>query len=140
MIGGFAAILGLLISNIDSVSNILPAKCVGASASLFLFAIGLHVLKRYLAALVLSGMAVIREMEAQPIVEGLNFDLVLDQLERSTFWPARILVRRNIAKVRDGDFAAGGRLYAKLAQIQGYFVLAQMIIVVAAAQVLARAL
>jgi hypothetical protein len=140
LVGSFAAMLGLLIANIDSVSTFLPAKSVGTSASLFLVAVGFHVIQRYLAAIVAGSVAVGREAEAVPTHESLNFLLVMEEIEKSTFWPVRILMRRTLSKVRNGDFAAGGRLNGKLAQIQGFLVLSQMVVVIGAGYILARAL
>jgi hypothetical protein len=140
LVGSFAAILGLLIANINSVSKFVPAESLGSSASLFLVAVGFHVIQRYLAAIVAGSVAAGREAEALPTPESLNFVLVMEEIEKSTLWPARIVMRRLLSKVRNGDFAAAGRLNGRLAQVQGILVLAQMVIVICAGYVLAQAL
>ncbi|MGH9858475.1 MAG: hypothetical protein ACRD5F_00470 [Candidatus Acidiferrales bacterium] len=140
LIGSFAGILALLIANLSDLSEVLPAKAVGTSASIFLIAVGLHVLQRYLAAIVAGGAIVTREAEALPTPAHLDFTVVFRQLERATFWPTSILVRRMLARVQAGDLAAGGRLYGKLAQIQSYLVFGQLAFVVWAALKLAKTL
>ncbi len=140
LIGSFAAVLGLLVANVDSVSQFLPSKSLGTATFIFLLAVGLHVIQRYLYAIVAGSVAASREAEELSTPQGLDFSRVMDEIERSSLWPVRILVARAMAKIRNGDFAAGGRLNAKLAQIQGYLVIAQMIIVVWAGSVLGRAL
>src|SRR5512134_2383446 len=92
LIGSYAGILALLIANLSDVSAVLPAKAVGASASIFLIAVGLHVVQRYLAAIVAGGAIVMREAEALPTPDSLDFAVVCRQVERATFWPTRILV------------------------------------------------
>lgn len=140
LIGSFTAVLGLLLSNIDTVSKYLPAKGIGSSVTLFLFAVALHVIQRYLAAIVAGSVAVSKEVESLSVSASLNFPLVMDEIEKSTFWPARILVRRTLKKVRAGDFAASGRMVGKITQVQGFLVVAQMITVTAAAYVLVKGL
>ena len=83
LIGSFAGILALLIANLGDVSAVLPAKAIGTSASTFLFAVGLHVVQRYLAALVAGSAIVTREAEALPTPDPLNFAVVFQQLERA---------------------------------------------------------
>lgn len=140
LVGSFAAILALLISNIDTTSKFLPTQCVGSSALLFLTAVVLYVLQRYIAAIVAGSVAVGKEAETLVSGQALNLVLVMEEIEKSTYWPARIIVRRSLAKIRAGDFAASGRTMAKLGQVQGFLVLGQMASVVSAAYVLARAL
>jgi hypothetical protein len=67
-------------------------------------------------------------------------EVMLDQMEKATFWPARYLVRRSNRKFFQGDFAAGGRLMLKLAQVEAWLAFAQLLIVIAATWVLASAL
>jgi hypothetical protein len=140
LVGSFAALLALLISNLETIHTFLPPACIGTSSTLFLFAVGLHVVQRYLFALVSGSYSVGTEVEAMTLPPSLNVEAIWEQLEKATLWPARILVKRTIKKMRVGDLAAGGRLNATLAQIQGFLVLTQMVFVVAAGYVVARAL
>lgn len=140
LVGGFAALLGLLIANIDTASKFLPTQCIGTSTLLFLVAVVLHVVQRYLAATVAGSVAIGKEVEI--LVSGQTVDPVFlfEELEKSTFWPTRIFVQRSLAKIRAGDFAASGRMMATLGQVQAFLVFGQMLSVVGAAGVLAHAL
>jgi hypothetical protein len=73
----------------------------------------------------------------QPVPESINIVTFLEQLERATFWPARLMVRRSNRKILAGDLAAGGRLISKFAQIEAWLVFAQVLISVVATWVLA---
>ncbi|MDA8127576.1 MAG: hypothetical protein M0Z73_02590 [Betaproteobacteria bacterium] len=127
LIGSFAAILGLLLSKIDTVTTLLPAACIGLSIKIFLIAVSLHVLQRYLGAIVSGSEAASKEAEsAAPAGVTLDFSRVVNEIERSIFWPARIFLRWTNKKILAGDFAAPGRLVVKLTQAQAFLVLGQM--------------
>lgn len=64
----------------------------------------------------------------QPVPKNINISMILEQLERATLWPARLMVRSSNRKILAGDIGAGGRLISTLAQIEAYLVLAQVLI------------
>lgn len=140
LIGSFAAVLALIITNIEKVSKFVPAERIGTAAFIFLFAVGLHVLQRYLAAIVAASAAAGKEADGLTVSESLNFALVTAEIEKATLWPARLLVRKGFAKIAAGDHAASGRTQALFAQSQGLLVIFQVAFVLSAAYVLARAL
>lgn len=127
MITGFGALLGLMLTNIESVSKFVPASVLGCSISIFLVAVVLHVVQRYLASIVISSTAVGKEVESIPIIGEINIQFVLNQLEASTLWPTRLLVKWSNAKISAGDLAVSGRVNAVMAQIQAWLVFTQLV-------------
>lgn len=137
MLVGFAAILGALLANLDATAKFLEAGTLSMIAILFSGAVFLNVLQRYSAAVVSSSAEVAKKVQEQPVPEGIDIVMFLEQLECATLWPARLMVRRSNTKILAGDFAAGGRLISTLAQIEAWFVFAQVLISVIAIWVLA---
>ena len=140
MVAGFGAVLGLLVANIDTIAPFIPPTIIGGAVKLFLVAVVLNVFQRYLAAIVAGSVTVGKEVESIPITQEIDLSYIIREIERATFWPTRILVRWSNRKVLSGDLAVGGRLNARLAQIQGWLVLVQMIAVVSAIFVIANGL
>ena len=140
LILGFGTLLGLIITNIDKVAPFLAPQLVGAASKWFLFALLFHVAQRYLAAIVSGSVATAHDMEQLPTESTLDVEAVIAELERSMYWPARLLSKSNLDKIRAGDFAAPGRLDAKLTQIQGFFVVIQVGLILRSGYLLANAL
>ena len=130
MVAGFGAMLGLLVANIDTVSPFIAPAVIGASVKLFLVALVLNVLQRYLAAMVAGSIAVAKEVELIPLDHEVDLSYIVREIEYATFWPTRILVQWSNRKALSGDLAVSGRLNVRLAQIQGWLVLVQMMVVV----------
>ncbi len=134
LITGFAAAFGLLLVNIDAVSKFLDPGKLGRAIVLFLVAVVVHVIQRWLAAITAGSIAAGKEA-ASAAIEGsheLDFVVVFAEMERATYRPMRWFVRKSYAKVANGDVAAAGRMQAKLAQWQGFAVLAQLVLSVSA--------
>ena len=140
MLIGFAAILGTLLANLESVSKILAPNTLSAIAKLFAVAVLLSVLQRYSSAIVAASAAGGKEVEEHPIPDGMNISVFLDQLERATLWPTRYMVRWSNRKILNGDLATGGRLISTLAQIEAWLVFTQLLVSIAAIWVLASGL
>lgn len=140
MLIAFAAILGTLLANLESATKILSAEALSTVAGLFAFVVLLHLLQRYSAAIVASSAAGGKEIEEHPVPDGMPVEVMLDQMEKAIFWPAKYLVRRSNQKLLQGDLAAGGRLMLKLAQVEAWLAFAQLLTVIAATWVLASAL
>jgi len=114
MLVGFAAILGALLANLDSAAKLLASDTLSRIAILFSVAVFLSLLQRYSAAVVSSSTEVAKKVREEPIPENINIVMFLEQLERATLWPARLMVRRSNRKILAGDLAAGGRLISTL--------------------------
>lgn len=140
MLTGFGALLGLILTNIESVSKFVPASSIGSSISIFLSAVVLHVVQRYLASIVASSTAIGKEIESIPAIGEINIQFLLRELEASTLWPTRLLVKWSNAKIREGDLAVGGRVNAVIAQLQAWMVFSQLILIIWAAYTIAKEL
>ena len=137
MLVGFAAILGALLANLDSATKFLASDTLSKIAILFSVAIFLNLIQRYSAAVVSSSVEVAKKVREHPVPENIDIVMFLEQLERATLWPARLMVRRSNRKLLAGDLAAGGRLISTFAQVEAWLVFAQVLISVAATWVLA---
>ena len=140
LIGSVAAVLGLLLANVETVSRFVPTEALRSAIAFFLIAVVCHVLQRYLAAVVASSVAAALEAEKLPSDRPLDVEEFIAEIQRSTFWPARVVANRILSRIKAGDYAASGRLMAKLAQIQGMLVMLQMVLVVWSTWVIARTL
>lgn len=137
MLVGYAAILGALLANLDSAENFLASNTLSRLAILFSAVVFLNLLQRYSAAVVSSSAEVGKKVREEPIPQNMDIVVFLAELERATLWPARLLVRRSNRKILAGDLAAGGRLLSTFAQVEAWFVFAQVLVSVAATLVLA---
>lgn len=142
LLSGFGAAFALLLANIDPVSKHLSVSALRCALLMFLAVLVLGVLSRLLAVVVCAGAGV--AAEAESIGRGLadseievNFKRVFREAERVVYWPVRLVVSSSFKQVEQGDFAATGRLHAKLAQAQGALVFVQVVIATIAALVLA---
>jgi hypothetical protein len=140
MIAGFGAVLGLLLSNLDKVSPLLPVTSIGFAVKLFVVAVALNLLQRYLAAIVGSAVAAAEEVEKIKTPDDLDHHYLLSQIESSMYWPSILLTRKINKKILAGDYSIGGRMVAKMAQIQAWFVVSQFGAVLVAAWNIANTL
>lgn len=139
MILGFSAVLGLMLANLGTVSNFLEPTTIGIVVKLFAVSVLLHVVQRYLAAIVMAGAALGKELESTP-PNDLNFERFTQKLEEATLWPSRYMVRWSNRKILAGDLAVGGRMHAVMAQVLAWLAFAQAITAIAAALVIANSL
>lgn len=137
MLVGFAAILGALLGNLGSAEKYLLPNALSRIVILFSIAVFLNLLQRYSAAVVSSSAEVAKKVGEQPVPKDINIVIFLEHLESATLWPMRWMVRRSNRKILAGDLAAAGRLLSTFAQIEAWFVFAQVLISVAATWVLA---
>lgn len=137
MLLGYAAILGALLTNLDSAAKILAPNTLSRLAILFSGVVLLNLLQRYSAAVVSSSAEVGKKMKEQPVPQNIDIVVFLTELEHATLWPARLMVRRSNSKLLAGDLAAGGRPLSTFAQIEAWLVFAQVLVSVAATLVLA---
>jgi len=142
LLGGFGAAFALLIVNVENVSKHLAIRSLRSAVWLFLAMLLLGVVSKLLAAILRAAGGAAAESEsmghdlADREVE-INFKTVFRETEEATFPSMRRLVAASLRRVEHGDFAAGGRLYARLAQVQGFIVFVEVALAVAAALVLA---
>lgn len=142
LLSGFGATFALLFGNIDPVSKHLRVESLQSAIWLFLAVLVLGVISRLLAAIIGAGAEAASQAEpmgrelAEQEIE-VNVKTVFREVESATFWPARQAVASSFRKVDKGDFAAAGRLHARLAQLQGYLVFVEVALAVVIVGVLA---
>lgn len=139
MILGFSAVLGLLLANLDTVSKFLEPTTIGIVVKLFAASVLLHVVQRYMAAIVIAGAALGKEMESMPHSD-IDIHWFTEKLAAATLWPSRYMVRWSNKKILAGDIAVAGRTHALIAQVLAWLALAQAIVAIAAALVIANSL
>jgi hypothetical protein len=145
LLSGFGAAFALLLANISPVSKHLAISSLRCALLLFISILVLGVLARLLAATVSAGAGAAAEAEtlgralADAAIE-VNFKTVFREAEKATYWPMRLAVASSFKKVEQGDFAAAGRLHAKLAQAQGALVFMQVVMAIISVLVLAYGL
>ena len=146
LIASYALVLGLLIANIKSVAMFLPAACIGSSAEFYLVALLFHVFQRYLAASLAAGAAVQKDTEEllakknDPNLPPLQPTVIFDLVARGLWWPVNKYTNWLIRKMLAGDLSLAGRAQMVMAQIHALLVFAQMMLIIWAAFVIARAL
>lgn len=140
MIAGLGAMIGLLIVNLEKIARFIPPSVVGDAAIWFLAAVALHVVQRYLGAIIAGSVATGKGVESIPFEAGMDLRSILDGIENSTLWPTRYLIRWTNRRVLAGELAFSGRLNSWIAQIQAWLVFFQLIAVAFAVWAIAAAL
>jgi hypothetical protein len=140
MIVGCAAILGLIVANLETVTEFIPAVAVSRAIVLFLIALGLNLLQRYLSGMVVAAGDIVRELRETKWTKEIDIDVFLAEMERAIIWPMRTFVTYMNRRLKSGDLAVSGRFHTILAQVQGLLVLIQMVLLVFSIGVLAYAL
>ena len=124
LVAGVGAALALIIGNISEIEPYLSLFVVKLAVFVFLVAVVLTVVEKYLASVVMGAAesyAQAAEVGRRLAKDGVNvqFDVVFAELKAATLPPMRWLVGRSIEEVQEGDFAASGRKFARRAQWQG---------------------
>lgn len=135
LLGGFGAILAVGVASADEVVKHLQPEAVWTVLAAFAALLTAAVGEKYLATVVASAVeaaaasaklskgAADGDEEDQP---ELKFSVVVDEMQRATFWPASLIVGRSVRLALAGDFARSGRLVARLVQLQAVLVLVQV--------------
>jgi hypothetical protein len=135
LLTGFGVAFTLILTNIDSIVKFIPLSNIRDGILLYLFALFLGVIQKWLSSIISSGCGTSGEAEqiGKDLADSskdIDIDFILNEIERSTYYPAKWLVSFQYNKVKNGDLSAPGRMFGKLAQIQSYLVLAQAIFVI----------
>jgi len=121
---GVGGSYSLIIANLASLQQFVSPRSIRISLLLLLVAILLGVLQRWLAAMVAASEATgdkadqIGKNLAERDIE-IDFKIVSQEMQRGTYYPAKWIVRRSFEKAISGDFAASGRVTAKISQVHG---------------------
>jgi hypothetical protein len=138
LVAGYGAIFALAVPKVADLSQVIaPANLKWALAALAT-ALVLSVFALFLAAQIVAGNSVREELQkGLPELIG-SFDRPVDldgwaaEQLRGLWWPATTAYRYSMRKLKAGDWTAGGRLVAKLAQAQTFVVFAQILLGLAA--------
>ena len=137
LLGGFGVASALLVSQYDSVSKHLAASTIQTFLFLFLSALGLGIVQKYIYVIVTAhsqGSAIGRELGEKASEKSirLDFEVILTEMEKSTFAPARWFVSRSFDKLRKGDLVSSTRNFSRLFQIQSVLAVIQAILILIA--------
>jgi|CXWL01.1.fsa_nt_gi hypothetical protein len=132
---GYSAAVTFLLANSTVVGTMLTAGWLPSCLKVLVVLAVLLLAQKSLALIVAggaAGAAVGRELSAPIIGSGieLQLEVFLGEIEKATFWPVSILVKRSFAKVIAGDLAASGRAMFRIGQIQALVAGLQMIIII----------
>jgi hypothetical protein len=139
LLGGFAAAVALLIAQLSSLTKYISLSTIRGCLVLFIISVITALIQKYISSAIQaasqSATAARDILVKEPFsnfVPSLRLDVFLSEVERAIFFPVRLLVRRSFEKIRQGDLTAGAINFARWAQIQGYLVLFQSILLLGA--------
>lgn len=140
LLAGYGAAFSLLAAQIGKSPQTLPAHSLRWAMGLLLAAFLLAIVVRFLFAQVAASA---RAYEGVPALmksagpdANLDIDVFVSEYARGLPPGLRNLARRQMAKSKAGDIAAGARLIARLSQISVALTLVQMMLGFAAAAVI----
>lgn len=134
---GVGGAYALIFSSFESLEYLISSSSLQVSLLLLLVAIVLGVFQRWLAAIVAASVATSAKAEqiGKDLAERnleVDFKVIFREVERGTYFPAKLMARCSFKKALDGDFAASGRIAAAIAQIQSLLAFVLVGFVVAA--------
>jgi hypothetical protein len=137
LLGGFGAASALFVGKYESIVQHLKPSEIREFLFLFLWALGVGILQKFLSMIVTAssqGSAVGRAMGEKYAEKSipLDFDIIISQMEKPIFPGIRWLVRRSYNKVKSGDIVSGIQNYTRLLQVQGCLCLIQAVLILVA--------
>ncbi|WP_375169655.1 hypothetical protein [Marinobacter sp.] len=141
LLAGSSAIFGLILANLDSVSKFVAIDAVKTGATYLLSSLIVAVVHRWLFSMVQAGIqGADRGAQIDEQVKVGNYtynqETLCSEIENASFYPAKWLIRWQYRKLKNGDTTLAGRQHLKLAQIQGFCLLLQIIFAVVSISVL----
>jgi hypothetical protein len=111
LLGGFAAAITLLITQLASLTKYIPLSTIRCCLILFLVSVIVALIQKYISLIILAGSqsaAFGREMITKAPFNQPDFnpEVIFTESERAIFPPMRWFVRRSFAKVRQGELTA----------------------------------
>ena len=131
LLAGFSAAFTLILANIEEVSKFIETASIKEALFIFLYSMALAVIQKWLNTIIqgaFKGGEEGAKLDAALIQSGvqINPEILLQEIENASWYPAKFLIKRQYNKVRAGDLLVGGRQQFKLAQLQGFLLLTQM--------------
>lgn len=142
LLGGFGAAVTFLIGKLDAIPKHLPVETVRYCTFLFLIAAVLGLFEKYLATFIAAGAqgaAIGRELGKEEAPLGQP-EVIFRELRRAILPPMRWFIDRSLRKRKSGDRYAAPRNFVRCAQVQGLFVLVEVVIVLLAVYAIAHSL
>jgi hypothetical protein len=141
LLAGFGAAIGLLLTNHD-VSALIPAATLRSGTKLFLWAVVVTVVEKYLYIIVAGGAEGaefartsfndhFKARREQNLPVNLNIQLFIREMIRPLFKPALWVASRLLRKIAAGDTNAGARMLVVISQIQGALMAVDVVLFVA---------
>lgn len=145
LLAGSSAIFGLILANLDSVSTFVAIDAVKCGATYLLWSLIVAIVHRWLFSIVHAGIqGADRGAQMDEQVRAGNYtynqETLCSEIENASFYPAKWVIRWQYKKLRDGGITLAGRQNLKLAQVQGFCLLLQIILAVASVAVLVSGL
>lgn len=142
LLAGFGAAVGLLLTNHD-VSALIPAATIRVGTKLFLWAVCVTVVEKYLYIIAAGGAEAaesartsfnehFKARREQNLPINLNMQLFILEMIRPLFKPALWVASGALRKIAAGDTNAGVRFLVVIAQIQGALMAVEVVLFVAA--------
>ena len=135
LLAGFSAAFTLILANLDNVTKFIQVNAIKEAVFLFLISLVIAVVQRWIFTIIQAGS--LGSDEGMKIDSGLNQaglainkEVLLKEIEDASFYPAKYYIKKQYDKIRGGDHTVGGRQQIKLAQIQGFLMLAQVLMAV----------
>ena len=140
LVTGFAAIVGLIVTNIDKVSPFICETTIGTIVKLFAATVLVHLFQRYFSLMVSASakMALTtRDLPAPIPFDGTQY---IKDFSSGMYSLPRMYLNRVISKMNANDPLYGPRMSLKLSQWQTVLVLVQSILAIWAVWLIADSL
>jgi hypothetical protein len=142
LLAGFGAAVVLLLTS-HEISVLVPAASIRYGAKLFLAAVCVTVVEKYLSIIVAGGSEGadfarstledhLKKRREQGLPLNLNMQTFIGEFLRPLFKPAVWLASFALRKIAAGDFNAGARQLVVMSQTQGALLLAEVGLFIAA--------
>ncbi|MDY7547242.1 hypothetical protein RGU75_13495 [Glaciimonas sp. CA11.2] len=131
---GTGGAFSLLLTNIEKLVGFVNAGSIRFALSLMLVSLAVGVIAKFLSAMISASVAsndAAFAVGKDAVKDGFTIDIeaYLIEFKRGLFFVQRLVAETSFKKLRAGDLAAGGRLVAKLSQVNVWIVLFQAILI-----------
>ncbi|MDL0433147.1 hypothetical protein QPM17_18560 [Marinobacter sp. TBZ242] len=145
LLAGSSAIFGLILANLDSVSTFVAIDAVKSGTTYLLWSLIVAVVHRWLFSIVQAGIqggdrGAQMDQQIRAGNYSYNQEVLCSEIENASFYPAKWIIRWQYRRLKNGDITVAGRQHLKLAQIQGFCLLLQILLAVASVAVLVSGL
>lgn len=139
LLGGFGAVLALLLANLDKLTSIIPLTNIRVSGRIYIVAAVLALFEKLLALWAggfSKGHSLGTELAREVDPQAIDFRIYLETSRKAIFPPMRWVLDRQLAASARGDITSVPRMALRLTQVQLVVVFIQAGLIVAAAAVI----